>query len=170
MSAGPDEQAPLVGDAEPLLRIGELARRTGVAATTLRTWERRHGLVPSGRTPGNQRLYPVSAVDAVRRVQRLHAEGAPLSEIARATTAAPGATAALTRPAQPVPPVQQQRSQLEQYRARLSQLVAERHALVAERHALVGRRDELVRARPRRQDGPSTRAVRGGGEQDPGPG
>ena len=39
------------------LRIGELARRTGVSPELLRAWERRYGLLRPERTSGGYRLY-----------------------------------------------------------------------------------------------------------------
>jgi DNA-binding transcriptional MerR regulator len=53
------------------LRIGEVARRTGVATTTLRAWEARYGLLPSARTAGGQRLYGEADVGRVQAVRRL---------------------------------------------------------------------------------------------------
>ena len=48
-----------------VLRIGEVARRTGVTVSTLRAWERRYELLDPHRTDGGHRLY---AEDDVRRV------------------------------------------------------------------------------------------------------
>jgi hypothetical protein len=59
----------------PGLRIGELARRTGVAATTLRAWEARYGLVAPARTAGGQRLYREVDVARVRAVRDLVGAG-----------------------------------------------------------------------------------------------
>ncbi|WP_280317711.1 MerR family transcriptional regulator [Nocardia wallacei] len=56
------------------MRIGELARRTGVSVRSLRYYESR-GLLASTRTPGGQRDYPESAVDRVVRIQELFAAG-----------------------------------------------------------------------------------------------
>jgi DNA-binding transcriptional MerR regulator len=42
---------------EPRLRIGELARRSGVSPELLRAWERRYGLLEPVRTGGGYRLY-----------------------------------------------------------------------------------------------------------------
>ena len=55
----------------PGLRIGEVARRTGVTTATLRAWEARYGLVPSARTAGGQRLYREADVGRVQAVRRL---------------------------------------------------------------------------------------------------
>ncbi len=57
----------------PGLRIGEIARRTGLTAATLRAWETRYGLLAPARTAGGQRLYreaDVARVEAVRRLVR----------------------------------------------------------------------------------------------------
>jgi DNA-binding transcriptional MerR regulator len=59
----------------PGLRIGEVARRTGVTTATLRAWEARYGLVPSARTDGGQRLYREADVGRVRAVRRLVDQG-----------------------------------------------------------------------------------------------
>ena len=55
----------------PGLRIGEVARRTGVTTATLRAWEARYGLVPPARTAGGQRLYWEADVGRVQAVRRL---------------------------------------------------------------------------------------------------
>ena len=39
------------------LRIGELARRTGVLPQLLRAWEHRYGLLQPSRSQGRFRLY-----------------------------------------------------------------------------------------------------------------
>lgn len=56
------------------MRIGELARRTGVSQRSLRYYEQQ-GLLASDRTPGGQREYPERAVDRVIRIQELYAAG-----------------------------------------------------------------------------------------------
>lgn len=64
------------------MRIGELARRTGVSERSLRYYEQQ-GLLPAGRTPGGQRDYPEQAVDRVIRIQELFAAGLHSKRIAR---------------------------------------------------------------------------------------
>ncbi|MHB1242726.1 MAG: MerR family transcriptional regulator [Gaiellaceae bacterium] len=81
------------------LRIGELARRTGVAAELLRAWERRYGLLDPVRTPGGYRLYSGDDVRRVARMRELLASGLSAAEAARATLAAPVAPRAATAPA-----------------------------------------------------------------------
>ncbi|GAA2451743.1 MerR family transcriptional regulator [Streptomyces sp. NPDC051041] len=64
------------------MRIGELARRTGVSERSLRYYEKQ-GLLASGRTPGGHREYPEAAVDRVVRIQELFAAGLSSSKIAQ---------------------------------------------------------------------------------------
>ncbi|MFE0426242.1 MerR family transcriptional regulator [Streptomyces sp. NPDC058953] len=56
------------------MRIGELARRTGVSERSLRYYEKR-GLLVSDRTPGGHREYAERAVDRVVHIQELFAAG-----------------------------------------------------------------------------------------------
>jgi MerR family transcriptional regulator, light-induced transcriptional regulator len=59
----------------PALRIGAVARRTGVAVATLRAWESRYGVLRPGRTEGGHRLYSEEDVDRVLAVLRLTSQG-----------------------------------------------------------------------------------------------
>jgi DNA-binding transcriptional MerR regulator len=65
------------------LRIGELARRTGVATDLLRAWERRYGLLAPTRTEGGYRLYSAADVQRVRRMRELLAGGLSAAQAAR---------------------------------------------------------------------------------------
>ncbi|MFG3229796.1 MerR family transcriptional regulator [Kitasatospora sp. NPDC048194] len=56
------------------MRIGELARRTGVSERSLRYYEQQ-GLLLAHRTPGGHREYPEAAVDRVVHIQELFAAG-----------------------------------------------------------------------------------------------
>jgi MerR family transcriptional regulator, light-induced transcriptional regulator len=64
------------------LRIGELARRTGVSEPTLRAWERRYGLLRPGRTDGGFRVYGEADVKRVEAMQRHLASGVAAAEAA----------------------------------------------------------------------------------------
>jgi DNA-binding transcriptional MerR regulator len=64
------------------MRIGELARRTGVSERSLRYYEQQ-GLLAAGRTAGGQREYPEEAADRVIRIQELFAAGLHSKKIAR---------------------------------------------------------------------------------------
>ena len=65
------------------LRSGELARRTGVSADTLRSYERRGLLPPATRSANGYRLYPAEAVARVELIQAGLAFGFTLSELGR---------------------------------------------------------------------------------------
>ena len=56
------------------MRIGELAKRSGVSVRALRYYEEQ-GLLDADRTSGGQREYPDGAVDRVRLIQQLYAAG-----------------------------------------------------------------------------------------------
>ncbi len=62
----------------PLMPIGQLARRTGVPVTVLRTWEERYGLPRPKRTPSGQRRYDDADVELLGQVSRLRARGMSL--------------------------------------------------------------------------------------------
>lgn len=64
------------------MRIGELARRTGVSERSLRYYEQQ-GLLAADRTPGGQRDFPEKAVDRVIRIQELFAAGLHSKKIAQ---------------------------------------------------------------------------------------
>jgi methanogenic corrinoid protein MtbC1 len=57
--------------------IGAVAERLGIAAPTLRSWDRRHGVGPSVRTSGNHRRYTELDIRRVELMSRLTAQGVP---------------------------------------------------------------------------------------------
>jgi len=63
------------------VRIGELARRTGVSERSLRYYEQQ-GLLVADRTPGGHRDFAEAAVDRVIRIQELFAAGLHSKRIA----------------------------------------------------------------------------------------
>lgn len=63
------------------MRIGELARRTGVSERSLRYYEQQ-GLLASDRTSSGQREYSEVAVDRVIHIQELFAAGLHSRKIA----------------------------------------------------------------------------------------
>jgi DNA-binding transcriptional MerR regulator len=65
------------------LRIGELAKRTGVRPGLRRAWEQRYGLLQPTRTPGGFRLYSAADEARVQRMQRLVAGGLAAAQAAR---------------------------------------------------------------------------------------
>ncbi|MFJ3498391.1 MerR family transcriptional regulator [Streptomyces sp. NPDC086091] len=66
------------------LTTGALARRLGVAPTTLRSWERRYGIGPAVRDGVRHRRWRPSDVAVVEAMCRLTSAGVPPAEAARA--------------------------------------------------------------------------------------
>ena len=70
------------------LTIGEVAERSGVAASALRFYERR-GLIAAARTDGNQRRFERSVLRRIAFIQAGRAAGIPLTEIGTALDGLP---------------------------------------------------------------------------------
>src|SRR5260221_3123248 len=68
-------------ESESLVRIGELARRSGVSVRALRYYEDQ-GLLQSERSSSGQRYYPPSAAETVRFLQDMYAAGLTSRNIA----------------------------------------------------------------------------------------
>jgi DNA-binding transcriptional MerR regulator len=89
-------------DAEPgYLRIGQLAKRTGISPELLRAWEQRYGLLQPTRTAGGFRLYSAADEARVQRMQSLVSGGLAAAQAARlilsdAEPAPPTASASAT--------------------------------------------------------------------------
>ena len=66
------------------LRIGEVARRTGLTIRTLRHYDDLGLLVPSGRSSGDQRLYADADLRRLLAIQHLKSLGLGLAEVGRA--------------------------------------------------------------------------------------
>ncbi|MGZ5331383.1 MAG: MerR family transcriptional regulator [Solirubrobacterales bacterium] len=71
------------------LRIGELSRRTGVSADTLRAWERRYGVLEPERTDGGFRLYGRGDEQRVLAMKALIESGVSAAEAARLAASEP---------------------------------------------------------------------------------
>ncbi|MFC8866513.1 MerR family transcriptional regulator [Streptomyces sp. NPDC057148] len=65
------------------LTTGEVARRLGVAPTTIRSWDRRYGLGPTAHTGGRHRRWTPGDLARLQRMCALTATGLPPSEAAR---------------------------------------------------------------------------------------
>jgi DNA-binding transcriptional MerR regulator len=76
-------------EASAQLRIGELARRTGVSVDLLRAWERRYGLLQPSRTASGYRLYSTADEERVGRMRRGLDDGLAAAEAARAALEQP---------------------------------------------------------------------------------
>jgi hypothetical protein len=68
--------------ADDALTAGAVARRLGVAVTTLRTWHQRYGLGPSAHVPGHHRRYTPQDMDRLQVMRRLTAQGVAPAEAA----------------------------------------------------------------------------------------
>jgi DNA-binding transcriptional MerR regulator len=75
-----DQPTPDLGPG--YLRIGELARRTGVSPDLLRAWEQRYGLLQPTRTAGGFRLYSAADEARVQRMQSLVSGGLAAAQAA----------------------------------------------------------------------------------------
>jgi MerR family transcriptional regulator, light-induced transcriptional regulator len=68
--------------AEPVFTVSGAARRLSIPAATLRTWERRHGIGPSGRSAGGHRRYTPADLNRLRAMRTLVATGVPPAQAA----------------------------------------------------------------------------------------
>lgn len=92
--------ADLSGSRLAGLAVADVARRVGVTTSTVRAWERRYGLAPSGRTRGGHRRYSAADVAVLQRLERLVQAGIPTAEAAaRARQALPGTSTGARHPA-----------------------------------------------------------------------
>jgi DNA-binding transcriptional MerR regulator len=94
------------------ISVSVVARRLGVAAATLRTWDRRYGVSPSLRTEGSHRRYTPADVALLERMQGFMLEGMSPGDAARLArfadhsglqVAPEGAVVALPAPPRPAP-------------------------------------------------------------------
>jgi MerR family transcriptional regulator, light-induced transcriptional regulator len=74
-------------DAEAGYTVQAVAARLGIATPTLRSWNRRYGIGPSGHQPGQHRQYSESDIDRLVVMVRLIRAGATPVSAARATAA-----------------------------------------------------------------------------------
>lgn len=108
--------------------IAETARRVGVTASTLRAWERRYGLAPSGRTEGGHRRYTSEDIAVLHQLRQLVDAGVP--------TATAAGLARQRRPS-----VDTSGTALDRARGRLAAAVADldAHAATTAAHAVLRR-------------------------------
>ena len=89
-TSGTDVASEPVG-AGPLLRIGELADRTGVSVKALREYERLGLVYSAGRTESNYRLFPPEAMACVQAITLWRGLGFSLKEMAHLARIVDGA-------------------------------------------------------------------------------
>jgi DNA-binding transcriptional MerR regulator/methylmalonyl-CoA mutase cobalamin-binding subunit len=99
------------GEATPQLSIGALARATGIAVETLRTWESRYGFPVPERKPSGHRVYPLDAVHRLRRIAEALALGHRAGQVVGASEEAlqqllDGTAAARGGPSAGIPPAE----------------------------------------------------------------
>lgn len=75
--------------ADEALTAGAVARRLGVAVTTLRTWHQRYGLGPSRHIPGQHRRYTPEDLSRLEVMRRLTGRGMSPAEAAAWARRAP---------------------------------------------------------------------------------
>jgi DNA-binding transcriptional MerR regulator len=95
--SGDDVLEPVAQPAGPpgdTVGVTAAARRIGVAAATLRSWERRYGLGPSGHVPGAHRRYTEEDLARLGRMRALTVEGIAPAEAARLAASPPERRAA----------------------------------------------------------------------------
>lgn len=63
----------------PIYNLGAVLRETGLAADTLRAWERRYGIPMPKRTPGGHRLYSERDILLIKWLKARQAEGMTIS-------------------------------------------------------------------------------------------
>ncbi|WP_242613530.1 MerR family transcriptional regulator [Herbihabitans rhizosphaerae] len=81
--------------------MAAVARRLGIAPATLRTWDRRYGIGPSGHTSGRHRRYGPADIAKLELMQRALLRGASPAEAARyaiQTASSGGAADAVREP------------------------------------------------------------------------
>ncbi len=69
---------------EPLYNIGAVVQMTGIAAATIRAWERRYGFPEASRSPGGHRLFSDAEVLRLRWVKNRVDDGMQPSQAVKA--------------------------------------------------------------------------------------
>ena len=83
LDGGPD------GGPDGGVPVGVAAARLGLAPSTLRSWERRYGLAPTGRSAGGHRRYTGADLELLHAVRHLVTAGRTPAEAAREARPAP---------------------------------------------------------------------------------
>ncbi len=67
---------------EKIFNISDVSQQTGVAAVTLRAWERRYGLIKPERTPKGHRCYKQANIDEIEQIVGWINRGVAISKVA----------------------------------------------------------------------------------------
>jgi MerR family transcriptional regulator, light-induced transcriptional regulator len=90
---GVPDATPYPSEADQaLLSVGAAAGRLGVAPATVRSWERRYGLGPGGRSHGGHRRYTEADLNRLLQMQELVSRGEAPAAAARAVLGEQGAS------------------------------------------------------------------------------
>lgn len=87
------------------LTVSAVARRIGVAPATLRTWDRRYGLGPTGHDAGSHRRYSAEDVARLDLMRKLMLNGVLPAEAARAALSQHVEPASLVPDSRPASPL-----------------------------------------------------------------
>jgi hypothetical protein len=87
--------------ADEVLSAGAVARRLGVAVTTLRSWHQRYGLGPSRHEPGQHRRYTAQDLRRLEVMLRLTVQGVAPAEAAAWARRTPLPASAVAQPPLP---------------------------------------------------------------------
>ncbi len=82
-AAAPDDEPDGSEVVTAAFSVAWVARRLGIAPSTLRTWDRRYGLGPRGRSAGSHRRYTNQDLQRLLEMRRLTLDGIPPAEAAR---------------------------------------------------------------------------------------
>lgn len=110
------------------MRIGDLARKTGLSASRIRFYEGRGLLPPADRGDNGYREYPASTVGTLAFIEGAQALGFSLREIASATFSIAGGVASESV----VPALERKLRDVEAHIASSKRLRAQLLALIAE--------------------------------------
>lgn len=87
------------------MSIGAVTRLTGIAADTIRTWERRYEVVEPLRDAADRRVYTDAQVERLRTISELAARGERVADLARLSSAELAERARLHQGADPSAPL-----------------------------------------------------------------
>jgi DNA-binding transcriptional MerR regulator len=125
---------------EHTVSIGQIAKKTGVAAKTIRYYEQIGVLPVPRRTVSGYRQYDESAVEQLRFVSRARSLGLPLQRLRMLTSTLNGAPRVALRPQllalvqEQLAAVQHRITELETLRQQLEQVSRRMLSLVGRRH------------------------------------
>ncbi len=120
---------------EPM-RIGRLARRTGVSIKTLRFYDSQGFLITAGRSAANYRLFPENTVSCVNQIRTLKAAGLTIRDLRELTAShrAGGDWHILLRRklAQVLERLDRQEAEIQTTRRRLLNLLGDVHQVICQ--------------------------------------